>query len=223
MDNGAAVESRDKMVEENLGLVHLCAHRLGGRGVDYEDLYQAGCIGLIKAIDAFDSGRGVKFSTYAVPVIMGEIRRLFRDGGSVKVSRSLKELSLRISRFREEYLAEHQTEPSIGVLCEAVGESREKVILALDVSQPVLSLTSEEEGGGQFDLPVESHEEKLTNSLSLQAILGQLEERDQKIIYYRYFKNMTQTQTAQRLNMTQVQVSRREKKILEKIRARMLE
>lgn len=222
MDSTALV-SRQQMVEDNLGLVRLCAHRLGGRGVEYDDLYQAGCIGLLKAVDAFDVGRGVKFSTYAVPVIMGEIRRLFRDGGSVKVSRSIKELSLKISRFREEYLSQHQVEPPISVLCQEMGESKEKIVLALDVSQPVISLTAEEEGGGQFDLPVESHEEKVNNLLSLRAVIGHLEERDQKIIYYRYFKNQTQTQTAKMLSMTQVQVSRREKKILEKLRDRMLE
>ena len=104
---------RSAVIESNLGLVHSCAYKFKGRGIEYDDLFQAGCMGLIKAADAFDTTRGVRFSTYAVPVILGEIRRLFRDGGSIKVSRSIKELSMKIFRLREEYARQHGREPSL--------------------------------------------------------------------------------------------------------------
>ena len=104
---------RAAVIESNMGLVHSCAHKFKGRGIEYDDLFQAGCMGLIKAADAFDTTRGVRFSTYAVPVILGEIRRLFRDGGSIKVSRSIKELAMKIFRLREEYTRQNSREPSL--------------------------------------------------------------------------------------------------------------
>lgn len=104
---------RQKTIEENMGLVHACAHRFQGKGIEYDDLFQAGCMGLVKATDAFDTGRGVRFSTYAVPVILGEMRRLFRDGGTVKVSRSLKELGMKLNRCREQFAREHGREATI--------------------------------------------------------------------------------------------------------------
>ena len=145
------------MIEENLGLVHSCAHRFKGRGIEYDDLFQAGCMGLVKACDAFDFSRGVRFSTYAVPVILGEMRRLFRDGGTVKVSRSLKELSLRVVRGREQLAVRLGRDPTIEELAEELGLTREEVVEALNVSAPPLSLTvSSEEGETQIDLPVQS-------------------------------------------------------------------
>ena len=206
---------RKIVVEENLGLVHACAHRFSGRGVEYEDLYGAGCIGLCKAAEAFDWERGVRFSTYAVPVILGEIRRLFRDGGSVKVSRSLKELGMKVQRAREELCAQTGKEPTIAQLAEYLQLDREQVAEAAMASAPVLSLTeSEDEGGGQMDLPVDSPEEKITDRLSLRQAMQQLEERDRQLIVLRYYGRKTQSQTASILGMTQVQVSRREKKLL---------
>ena len=215
-------EERDKMIRENLGLVHSCAHRFKGRGIEYEDLFQAGCMGLIKATDAFDENRGVRFSTYAVPVILGEMRRLFRDGGSVKVSRTLKELSLKTVRAKERLSVREGREPTVGELARELGVEPEQVVEALNVSAPPLSLTEgEEEGAGQIDIPVESPEEALSDGLALRQQLSGLDERDRALIRLRYYGGKTQVQTAEILGMTQVQVSRREKKILTRLRGEM--
>lgn len=212
--------SRQETIENNIGLVHSCAGKLKGRGIEYDDLFQAGCMGLVKAADAFDHDRGVRFSTYAVPVILGEMRRLFRDGGTVKVSRTLKELSIKINRTRERFGFLNGREPSISELSELLSVSEGQIVEAVTAATPPLSLTeSDEEGGGQIDLPVGSPEETLSDILSLKQVLGQLETDDRKLVYFRYFGNMTQTETARKLGMTQVQVSRREKKILQGLRS----
>ncbi len=214
---------RDEIIKQNMGLVHACAHRFKGRGIEYEDLFQAGCMGLVKATDAFDQERGVRFSTYAVPVILGEMRRLFRDGGTVKVSRTLKELSLKATRTRERLSIEWGREPTVNELAEALGIEVSSVVEALSAAAPALSLTgSDEDGAPQIDLPVESPEEQLADSLSLRQVLRCLEERDQMLIQLRYFKGKTQVETAAALGMTQVQVSRREKKILLQMRELLL-
>lgn len=206
---------RDVFIENNIGLVHSCAHRFKGRGIEYDDLFQAGCIGLCKAVDAFDHDRGVRFSTYAVPVILGEMRRLFRDGGAVKVSRTLKERSLKINRERERLSNLWGREPSVNELAVSLEIAQEDVVEALCASAPPLSLTeSDEDGGGQIDLPVDSPEDLLSDKISLKQVVGRLEPNDRKLIVLRYFGGKTQVQTAQELGMTQVQVSRREKKIL---------
>ncbi len=206
---------RDILITENMGLVHTCAHRFTGKGIEYEDLFQAGCMGLVKAFDAFDRERGVRFSTYAVPVILGEIRRLFRDGGTVKVSRTLKELSMKTVRERERFASKEGREPTIKELAKCLGVSEEEVTEAVCASAPVVSLTVDEDsGGGQSDIPVESPEEQIAERLSVVQAVSGLEERDRAIVRLRYYENKTQTQTAAALGMTQVQVSRREKKIL---------
>lgn len=210
---------RNILITENLGLVHSCAHRFTGRGIEYEDLFQAGCMGLVKAFDAFDTERGVRFSTYAVPVILGEMRRLFRDGGTVKVSRSLKELSLKTTKERENFLLKNGREPTVSELSEILSVSAEDVTEALCAAAPVISLTAgEDDGGGQTDVPVESPEDEITERLSVIKAISDLEEKDRTLIKYRYYENKTQTETAKILGMTQVQVSRREKKILEILR-----
>ena len=210
---------RDILITENMGLVHTCAHRFTGKGIEYEDLFQAGCMGLVKAFDAFDRERGVRFSTYAVPVILGEIRRLFRDGGTVKVSRTLKELSIRTAREREKFALKEGREPTIKELAERLGVSEEDVTEAVCAAAPVISLTADEDnGGGQADVPVASPEEQIAERLSVIQAVSSLEERDRAIVRLRYYENKTQTQTAAALGMTQVQVSRREKKILDLLR-----
>ncbi|MBQ8960002.1 MAG: sigma-70 family RNA polymerase sigma factor [Ruminococcus sp.] len=211
------------LAEENLGLVHLCANRFRGRGIDYEELYSAGCLGLVKAVRAFDGGRGVKFSTYAVPVILGEIRRLFRDGGTVKVSRTLKELSLRIQRLCGEFRQIHGREPTVAELSELSGESPSLVSEALCVSQPAMSLTSSDEEGGQIDLPTEAPDEAIVDLLALRQIMERLPSEDRALLELRYFRGLTQSKTAAVLGMTQVQVSRREKKLLTQMRRELLE
>ncbi len=221
--NSTLSRSREEAINQNLGLVHSCAGRFRGRGIEYDDLFQAGCMGLVKAYDAFDETRGVKFSTYAVPVILGEIKRLFRDGGSVKVSRCLKELSLKVTRVREKLTLTLGSEPTIGQIAEALNITPEEAAEALNASHLPLSLTeSDEEGGGQIDVIVESEEENIINKRSLSQIISKMEEKDRQLIVLRYFKNKTQTETARKLNMTQVQVSRREKKLLSVIREKML-
>lgn len=207
-----------------MGLVHTCAHRYQGRGIEYEDLVQAGCIGLIKAADLFDYGRGVRFSTYAVCLILGEMRRLFRDGGAIKISRSIKELSLKISRERDRLSVRLGRDATISELASSLSVTEEAIVEALGVCTPPISLTdSEENGGGQFDLPVESPEEATGDRIALHQAMALLEPRDRALIELRYFGGQTQTRTAERLGMTQVQVSRREKKILERLRQELLE
>ena len=214
---------REQTISENIGLVHSCAHRFKGRGIEYDDLFQAGCMGLCKAVDAFDTQRGVKLSTYAVPVILGEMRRLFRDGGAVKVSRTLKELSLRIGRAREQLALALGREPSVSELAQAMELPEEQVVEALCAAAPPLSLTeSDEDGGGQIDLPADSPEDQLADVISLNQVVEKLEDKDRALIELRYYSGMTQVQTAARLGMTQVQVSRREKKILGILRQQLL-
>ncbi|MBP3792515.1 MAG: sigma-70 family RNA polymerase sigma factor [Ruminococcus sp.] len=210
------------LAEENLGLVHLCAGRFKNRGIEYDELFSAGCVGLLKAAKAFDPQRGVLFSTYAVPVILGEIKRLFRDGGTVKVSRSTKELSLKLARSAQQYTLKNGCEPTISQLAQICEESEERVVEALNASAAPLSLTAEnEDGTRQTDIPVETPEERIVERLALKQALSGLEKKDKQLIYLRYFKDFTQTRTARILGMTQVQVSRREKKLLCAIREQM--
>ena len=215
-------EVRKPLAEDNLGLVHLCANRFRGRGIEYDDLYSAGCIGLLKAVKAFDSGRGVKFSTYAVPVILGEIKRLFRDGGAVRVSRSLKELSMRLSRICEDFRQREMREPTVAELSQLSGEPESAVAEALCVSQPTVSLTAGDDDEGQTDIPTESPDESITDLLALRQIMARLPHEDRALLELRYFRGLTQTKTAQALGMTQVQVSRREKKLLTQMREELL-
>lgn len=215
----------DSFVEDNLGLVHLCANRFRGRGIEYDDLYGAGCVGLVKAASAFDRSRGVKFSTYAVPVILGEIKRLFRDGGMIKVSRSVRELGMKLTRTREQFSLLHGREPTVSELAELTNADPEDVAEALAVNIPPVSLTScsEEDEGAQMDVSVPAPDSELVDILSLRQALSALDEEDRKLLYLRYFKDMTQTKTAEALGMTQVQVSRREKKLLMKLRGKLLD
>ncbi|MCU6718785.1 sigma-70 family RNA polymerase sigma factor [Porcipelethomonas ammoniilytica] len=209
--------------EENLGLVHLCANRFRGRGIEYDDLYSAGCIGLLKAAEAFDCERGVKFSTYAVPVILGEIKRLFRDGGTVKVSRSLKELSLKAVRVRDEMSKELGREPTLSELGKKLDTDECAIAEALSVSLPPVSLTdSSEEGGGQIDVAAPSPDIEIGDTVALRQVLEMMEPKDRELIFLRYYKNFTQSAAAQKLGMTQVQVSRREKKLLTFMREQLM-
>ena len=209
---------REERVTQNLGLAHACANRFRGRGIEYDDLYQAACVGLVQAADRFDESRGLQFSTYAVPVILGEVRRLFREGGAVKGSRGLRELSRRANAEAKSFAEEAGRMPSVTELAQRMDIDPETAAQALGALQAPISLTAEDEDGGMMDLPDEPHEEELTDTLSLQQVMGSLEPNDRKLLYFRYFQSQTQTQTAQALGMTQVQVSRREKKILSALR-----
>jgi len=217
------VTDRDRRICANIGLVHSCAGRLTGRGAEYEDLVQAGCMGLIKAVDGFDESRGLKFSTYAVPLILGEMRRLFRDGGALKVGRTLKELSLKASRERERLAAELGREPTVTELAARLGTDPTRAAEALAAAVPPLSLTRWEEGeeGEQADLPVPPPEEQITDRLALRQVLAELPDRDRQLIRLRYMAHRTQQATADALGMTQVQVSRRERVILRQLREKL--
>ena len=218
--------------EEHLGLVHLCANRFRNRGIEYDELYSAGCVGLLKAIKAFDCGRGVQFSltygtqfsTYAVPVILGEIKRLFRNGGIVHVSRSLRERAMKLQKLQEEFEQRYGRSPTMTELSERSGESIEACGEALCVTQTPLSLTRNEDDDedGQFDIPVEAPDRQIGDLLSLRQLMGALPEKDRMLLELRYFRELTQSKTAAILGMTQVQVSRREKKLLTQLRQELL-
>ena len=211
---------RAEFIQNNLGLVHACAGRFRNRGIEYEELYAAGCLGLVKACDGFDASRGLCFSTYAVPVILGEIKKLFRDGGTVKVSLSLKELGLRINAERERCLKRTGTEPSVTQLAETLDTTPEQVAMAIRASLPVLSLTpaDSEDGGREWDVPVDSPEEMLSERISLDEVMDKLPPSDRLLIRLRFFGGRTQSETAKVLHTTQVQISRRERKILKWMR-----
>ena len=215
---------RAEFIEKNLGLVHACAGRFKGRGIEYEELYAAGCLGLVKACDGFDTGRGVCFSTYAVPVILGEIKKLFRDGGTVKVSRSLKELGLKINAQREHYLKTTGQEPGVTQLAEILQTTPEQIALAIRASLPALSLTPTdgEDGQKEWDVPVESPEESLSDRIGLAEVMDKLEPKDRLMIRLRFYGGKTQSETAKVLGTTQVQVSRRERKVLQWMREQLL-
>ena len=213
----------DIRAEEHLGLVHMCAGRFNNRGIPYEDLYSAGCEGLVKAANAFDPGRGVQFSTYAVPVILGEIKRLFRESGTVHVSRSLRELSLKVQQITERHLKETGKEPPLSVLAEQTGATPEEITTALCACSPVLSLTAPDEDEGQMDIAVEAPDEKISDSLALRQVMAKLDPADRRLLELRYYQELTQVKTAEVLGMTQVQVSRREKKLLQYLRQELLQ
>ncbi len=209
--------NKEDLVNNNLMLVHSCCKRFKGRGIEYDDLYGAGCLGLVKAANAFKEELGFCFSTYAVPVILGEIKRLFRDGGAIKVSRSLKELSLKTTKTRDELSIKLGREPTIKELAEALEVSAEEVAEALSASVPPSSLSYLDEDGGLKEMDigiVNSAEDEISNRLAINQVLSRFERHDRNLIKLRYFCGKTQSETARLLGMTQVQVSRREKKLL---------
>lgn len=212
--------TRDEFIEGNLPLVHKLANRFRGRGVEYEELYAAGCVGLVKAVDRFEPERGLCFSTYAVPVILGEIRRLFRDGGSVKISRSLKELSVKAARLRDQLSA--NGEPRISDIAQALGVTPEEAAEALCVGIPPVSLDHGGEDGEPLPVPSASGEDALIDRLALRQCLSELSGEDREILMLRYFRRKTQSETAQILGMTQVMVSRRERKLLKELREQLV-
>ena len=221
--------ARDCLVSENLGLVHAVARRFDNRGHDREEIFQIGCIGLMKAIDKFDLSLNLAFSTYAVPMITGEIRRFLRDDGIVKVSRTLKENGYRIAKAREMLADRLGREPTIAELSHEVGLATEEIVLALEANREVESIYQpvyERDGdelllidqlsgrnssyGGQE----EPEKEAVLNHMVIDQLLGLLGEKERRLIELRYFENRTQSQVAAELGMSQVQVSRMEKRIL---------
>ncbi len=216
-------EHDNSFITEHIALVHALAGKFRGRGIDYEELYSAGLMGLVKAGNRFEPERGLKFSTYAVPVILGEIKQLFRDSGAVKVSRPLKELSIKLYRLKEELQKEGQ-EPRLSELADRLGISCEQAAMALSASQPALSLTvyDDDDEGKQADIAVEPPQALSVEKIALRQSLDRLNADDRRLIWLRYGEELTQSKTAELLGMTQVQVSRREKKILEQLRKELI-
>lgn len=220
-------KARDQLVFENTGLIWSMVKRFSGRGCDLEDLFQIGCVGILKAIDKFDLAYDVKFSTYAVPMILGEIKRFLRDDGMVKVSRSLKENGWKIRLAETELSAELGREPTIDEVAAKVEMSREDVVMTLEANREVESIHKvvyENDGGevciGDQIADKEAGDE-LENHMVLKNLLAELPEKDKRIIRMRYFSDKTQSQVAEVMGISQVQVSRLEKKILLRLREKM--
>lgn len=214
-------DTREEMISQNIGLVHSIANRFRGRGADYDDLFQSGCVGLIKAVDNFDASKGFAFSTYAVPVIMGEIKRIFRDGGAIKVSRSLKEKAIKAQALRDKFVKRELREPSVSELSQMLDCSLEETAEVLNVITPMISLNSSgEDGENTLDIPIDESD-MLFDRLSVHQLITHLDETEQQIINLRYYKGYTQSKTAKDLGVSQVQISRKEKAILQKLRKLM--
>lgn len=220
--------ARAQLVEENMGLVWCIVKRFCGRGTEPEDLFQIGSIGLLKAIDKFNLDFKVKFSTYAVPMIAGEIRRFLRDDGMIKVSRSLKELSYKAHLIRERLQEELGRDATVQELAQELGVPEEELTMALESSGEVESIYKPvyQKDGNEIQLvdrlmEKEGHEEQILNKIVLGGLLETLKKEERRLIYLRYFKNQTQTQVGKELGISQVQVSRMEKKILLYLRSQM--
>lgn len=213
--------TRDELILNNLGLVGSCAMKFIGKGVDYDDLYSAGCIGLIKAADGFREELGFAFSTYAVPSILGEIKRIFRDDGAVKISRSLKEKARALAIIKEQFEKENGVPPTVSELAESMNISLSETAQLLCVLQPVKSLTAEDDNEKQIDIPTEDEYTPIDNRLSIHQVLDVLPPKDRQLITLRFFKGLTQSKTAEILGISQVQVSRREKIILNNMRNKL--
>lgn len=226
-------DALDELISGNLGLVHSIVRRFEHRGCDREELFQTGCIGLLKAIWHFDLSLQLAFSTYAVPMIMGEIRRFLRDDGMVKVSRTLKEHGYKISKARELLVAKLGREPDLSEIEEVTELTREEIVLALEANrevesiyQPVAGAQGEElllldQIGNTDNLYEEPEKEAVLNELVVKQLLAKLDEKEERVIRLRYFENKTQCEVAKLMGMSQVQVSRLERKILLKLRAGM--
>lgn len=243
-------EARNQVVEENVGLVWNMVKRFNGRGYDPEDLFQIGCIGLIKAIDHFDLRYDVKFSTYAVPMIMGEIKRFLRDDGMIKVSRTIKENGWKVKQAAQKLNQELGRSATIDEIAAATEMEPEEIVVAIEANSEVESIyrplfqpegkevylidqvvsginssvgtmpggSGENGKGGEDASGVDVEKEKLLNRILLEQLLKKLETKERKLIELRYYREMTQTEVAKELGISQVQVSRLEKKILKRLR-----
>ncbi len=219
---------KDEFIEANLRLVLSLIKKFNNRGENINDIFQVGVVGLIKAIDNFDITQNVQFSTYAVPMIIGEIKRYLRDNSAFRVTRSLRDLAYNISQIREKYVNEHNEEPTIDEICKLTGEEKEEVILAIDSMVAPMSIYDSvyNDGGDQIYLLDQLKNEKdeaefIVDKIAISQILDKLNEKERHIIERRYFKNKTQTELAEELGVSQAQVSRIEKNALERIKKRV--
>lgn len=216
----------EQMIQDNSGLIWSIVRRFFGRGVEPDDLYQLGCLGFFKAVQGFDSAYGTQFSTYAVPKIAGEIKRFLRDDGTVKVSRSIKERSYKISRATQELQRRLGREPFLSEIAEETGYAVEEIAESEQASRQVYSLDAEinEDGGSLIDiLTNEGEEENMVENIDLFSAINQLEELPRQVLALRFFRDMTQQKTAQILGISQVQVSRMERRAIEQIRSKMVQ
>ncbi len=220
-------QAKEQLIEHNVSLIKCIVRRYLGKGVDYDDLFQIGSMGFLKAIAGFDEGFGVKFSTYAVPMIAGEIKRFMRDDGAVKVSRAMKQTAKEINAFVEEYTLSCGVQPSVSVIAEKFGMEEAETVFVMGSSKMPLSLY----GGADFKdgkerelietLPASDDQEEWLDRLLLKNAIEALEERDRKIIVLRYFRDMTQSEVAEKVGVSQVQVSRIENRIIKEFRKKL--
>lgn len=221
--------AKEELIENNIGLVRSVIRRFAGRGHEIEDLFQIGCIGLIKAVDRFDLRIGVKFSTYAVPMIIGEIKRFIRDDGMIKVSRVYKDISAKAAAVRERLVTETGDEPSVGKIADELDITPEELSNALDAVRRPESIYTGADSSGPDDRTIADrlegetdYEEKIENRLLISEAFRDIDERGKLIIYMRYFRQRTQSEIAEKLGISQVQVSRIEKKTLLRMREKLM-
>lgn len=223
------MKDKEQLISQNIGLVHFVIKRFRGRGQDMEELFQVGCVGLCKAAEGFKKERELKFSTYAVPVILGEVKRFVRDNTSVHISRGIKEQGAKLYYAREAFEKQFHREPTITELAQRAGLAVEEVLLATEAMRPVESLDAflneEENGVRKMDLlrSRENAQEQVINHLLCEEAFRHMSEKEQELVHLRYFENRTQMQAAEELGMSQVQVSRMEKKILLRLRETLQE
>ena len=217
-------EAKETLIIENNNLIKSIVRRYLNKGVEYDDLYQLASIGLLKAINGFDESLCVRFSTYAVPMIAGEIKRFMRDDGSIKVSRAIKSTAKQINNYIEKYSAEHGTQPSVKLISQEFGMPESEVVFTMGSTRMPVSIYAQgeykDEKGQELleKLPVEDRQEDIIESLQLKTAIEKLPERDKKVIILRYFRDMTQSEVANMLGVSQVQVSRIENRIMENFR-----
>lgn len=224
-------EDMTKLIENNNGLIWSIVRRFSGRGYDIEDLYQIGSIGFIKAIQRFDTNFEVRLSTYAVPYILGEIKRYIRDDGPIKVSRSIKELNIKILELQKEYFNKYGRDITLEEISKELKISKEEITMAMDSTRPVDSIESAKYKDNKTDKTVSILEQistgkdeqtEITNRITIKKLIGELEDKEKEIIMLRYYKQKTQMQVSKILGITQVQVSRIERKVLEKMKRKLI-
>lgn len=223
-------EDMTKLIEDNSRLVWSIVRRFNGRGYDIEDLYQIGSIGLIKAIQRFDTSFEVRLSTYAVPYILGEIKRFIRDDGPIKISRSIKELNIKIIELQKEYLNKYGKEITLEQLAKELKTSKEDIAMALDSARPVNSIEDSQYRDNKTDKTIslidqlssgKDEENEITNRITIKKLISELKDNEKEVILQRYYKGKTQMQVAKILGITQVQVSRIERKVLDNMKRKL--
>lgn len=221
------MKDKEQLISQNIGLVHFVIKRFKGRGQDMEELFQVGCVGLCKAADGFKEEFGLQFSTYAVPVILGEVKRFMRDNTPVHISRGLKEQGVKLHYALEQYEARYHREPTIAELSDMTGIKTEDILLATEAMRPVESLDAfineEEAGASRIDFLKSdiNAQEQVLNQVLCEEAFRRMTKQERQVVHLRYFENLTQTKTASMLDMTQVQVCRMEKRILLRLREEM--